>query len=205
MKKPVKCPECKHLEKGGVTYFSFETDKKGEHIVCYVDKLKNFVVEKHFWLVPMKRWDYDPICDIPFAAVELLLMKLQNKNLPPFRKVFAFHKKFNMHIGNGEIDKEEIKLGFKLIVEEYEEFIDAYFDKNWVETVDAIVDMIFVLYGMLVRMGVDGDYLFDVVWKANMKKEGGAKRKDGKLVKPDGWVPPQEKIRKHLIERGVLK
>ena len=125
--------------------------------------------------------------------------------LTPYQKVKEFHKKFNMHIGNGEIDKETIKLGFKLIVEKYEEFITAYFKEDWIETVDAIVDMIFVLYGMLVRMGVDGDYLFDVVWQANMAKEGGEKREDGKLLKPEGWVQPQEKIKEHLIETGVLK
>ena len=124
--------------------------------------------------------------------------------LTPFQKVLEFHKKFDLHIGNGELKEIEFNLGMKLIMEEYRELIDAFIKDDLVELTDAVIDLIFVLYGVLVRMGVDGDYLFDVVWEANMKKEGGAKRADGKLLKPEGWIAPQSKIEAYLKSVGLL-
>jgi len=132
--------------------------------------------------------------------------------LTPYQKVKQFHKKFNLFIGDGKkLPKKEFDLGIRLIMEEFLELNEQIIydhskglPSDNVEFIDAIIDLIFVLYGMLVRLGVDGDYLFDVIWEANMNKEGGVMREDGKLLKPKNWTPPQEKIREYLIKKGVL-
>lgn len=118
----------------------------------------------------------------------------------PYEKVKEFHKKFGMYIANepGKCNFDEFELGLTLICEEYEELLNAIEYKCLVEILDAIGDLIFVLYGMLVRLGIDGDKLFDIIWKANMKKDGGKYREDGKLLKPEGWIPPQKEIEKLL-------
>jgi len=121
-------------------------------------------------------------------------------NLTPYQKVRTFHKKFKMYIGNNpqNIPDKEYELGINLIIEEYAELLEAVECGCMIEILDAIADSIFVLYGMLVRLGIDGDKLFDVVWKANMKKDGGSYNKNGKLLKPKGWIPPQKEIEKML-------
>ncbi len=59
---------------------------------------------------------------------------------------------------------------------------------DWLEKVDALVDLLYVTYGAAVEMGVDLEPFFDEVHRANMCKvpgEGG-----GKSRKPEHWVPP---------------
>jgi predicted HAD superfamily Cof-like phosphohydrolase len=50
--------------------------------------------------------------------------------------------------------------------------------------------------------GVDMDPIWAEVRRTNMAKTGGAKRADGKLLKPEGWEPPR--IRECLEEQGLL-
>ena len=55
---------------------------------------------------------------------------------------------------------------------------------------DAIVDLIYVLTGMALTFGIDLRPVWDEVQRANMAKEGGGIRADGKVLKPEGWKPP---------------
>lgn len=43
------------------------------------------------------------------------------------------------------------------------------------------------------EFGIDLSPFFDEVHRTNMLKEGGSKRPDGKVLKPDGWQPPRIK------------
>jgi len=126
---------------------------------------------------------------------------VRKKNLTNFEKVKAFHEKFKMYIGKKAFDlpNGEYILGLELIQEEYAELHQAIIDDDETEVLDALGDLLFVVYGMLVRLGVNADQLFDIIWRANMKKEGGKIRSDGKLLKPEGWTPPQEEIRNKFL------
>jgi len=66
--------------------------------------------------------------------------------------------------------------------------------------VDAHADLEYVLNGTLESCGVQGQPVWDEVHAANMRKEGGATRKDGKICKPEGWVGPD--IERVLREQG---
>lgn len=56
---------------------------------------------------------------------------------------------------------------------------------------DGIIDTIYVLVGMAGEMGMGRlHHAWERVHRQNMAKEGGGKRGDGKVLKPDGWVPP---------------
>ena len=61
---------------------------------------------------------------------------------------------------------------------------------DWPEMVDALCDLLYVVFGAAVSMGVDLDPFFDAVHKANMLKSTGPVREDGKRLKPPGWTPP---------------
>lgn len=76
----------------------------------------------------------------------------------------------------------------QLIQEEAGEFSEANETGDWLEMVDALVDLLYVTYGAAVEMGVDLAPFFDEVHRANMRKEAGAD--GGKSVKPKGWTAP---------------
>jgi predicted HAD superfamily Cof-like phosphohydrolase len=83
-----------------------------------------------------------------------------------------------------------------LIVEEYEEFLQACFENNDIERLDACMDMIWVILGYCHMKGFDVDGAWKEVARSNLSKinpETGKviKREDGKVLKPEGWTPPQ--------------
>lgn len=60
---------------------------------------------------------------------------------------------------------------------------------------DALVDLVYVTMNGAAKTGVDFDAVFNLVHDANMKKVNPAtgkvlRRQDGKVVKPEGWTPP---------------
>jgi len=82
-----------------------------------------------------------------------------------------------------------------LIQEEYEEFISAIHAEDDVEQLDACMDMIWVILGFCHMKGFDVAGAWNEVSKSNLGKidsETGKviKRNDGKILKPDGWLPP---------------
>jgi predicted HAD superfamily Cof-like phosphohydrolase len=83
-----------------------------------------------------------------------------------------------------------------LIDEEYQEFDNALHDKDEVEQLDACMDMIWVILGYCYMKGWNVHGAWNEVAKSNLMKinpETGKvnKREDGKVLKPEGWTPPQ--------------
>ncbi len=83
----------------------------------------------------------------------------------------------------------------RLLREEFDELTDAMLENDLVETADAYADMIYVLLGSAVMHF--GAVRFARVWnevhRSNMAKLIDGKlvmREDGKVLKPDGWTPP---------------
>ena len=85
-----------------------------------------------------------------------------------------------------------------LITEEYREFLDGYNSEYEVEQLDACMDMIWVILGYCYMKGWDVNGAWNEVARSNFMKinpETGKvnKREDGKVLKPEGWTPPQLK------------
>jgi hypothetical protein len=83
---------------------------------------------------------------------------------------------------------------------ERDEGAEAFAQAELPAEVDAVVDEIYLLIGRAVEMGIDLDPLFRAVHAANMRKVGGGSRGDGKILKPDGWTPPD--IEAELFKQG---
>lgn len=98
-------------------------------------------------------------------------------------------------------DMEVQQASFKMVDEEFDELAKAWEDGNLVELADAIGDLIYVLCQMALFYGIPLDAVWDEVHRANMRKVGGAKRDDGKILKPEGWIPPD--ISGVLFGRGA--
>lgn len=90
---------------------------------------------------------------------------------------------------------EQAKLYKKLIVEEFSEFLEADIDDDDVERIDACFDMIWVIIAYMHSRGWDCENIWDEGAKSNLIKIDSAtgkvlKRDDGKILKPEGWKPP---------------
>jgi predicted HAD superfamily Cof-like phosphohydrolase len=109
-----------------------------------------------------------------------------------------------------------VRLRAKLITEEYMETIGAMLSTglpkelfkqrtreicadmdhaavsfNIEEVADGLADLIYVCVGAALAFGIPLDRVWAEVQRANMDKVGGERRADGKILKPDGWVPPR--------------
>lgn len=118
--------------------------------------------------------------------------------------VFEFNEKVLM-IDRPEkalLSEKELEYAVKAGIEELDEFNDAHKAKDFVGAVDAAIDQIYFQIGFLKRMGLTQDEVrgcFEAVHNANMEKKKGeqAKRAGAGVVdavKPEGWVPPEERI-----------
>lgn len=104
--------------------------------------------------------------------------------------VREFNVKFGATVGNGPAIRDA-DLRASLIEEEAKETVDAIKAGDLVAAVDGLCDLIYVAVGAAVAFGVDLAPLFSEVHRSNMAKDGGAKRPDGKILKPHGWRPPR--------------
>ena len=82
-----------------------------------------------------------------------------------------------------------------LITEEYEELKEAIIANDRVEQLDALVDILVVTMGAIRTGGFNGEGAWKEVMDTNFAKidpETGKvrKREDGKVLKPEGWSPP---------------
>lgn len=93
-------------------------------------------------------------------------------------------------------DPAERELRIKLLKEEYEEYIQGEC-KNDIENIaKELADIIYIVCGTAASYGIPLDRVFDEVHKSNMAKLVDGKpvrRADGKILKPDGWKPPNIK------------
>jgi phosphoribosyl-ATP pyrophosphohydrolase len=90
-------------------------------------------------------------------------------------------------------DEEMRELNLKLIEEEFKELILATGQDDIVETADAIVDLIYVTIGMAITHGIPIEEVFAEVHRTNMAKFPDGKvtlNHYGKIMKPEGWEPP---------------
>jgi phosphoribosyl-ATP pyrophosphohydrolase len=67
-------------------------------------------------------------------------------------------------------DPNQVEFCLKLIREEMKELEQAVKDKDFVETADALADILYVVYGMGARLGLGMDSIFDLVHDNNMSK-----------------------------------
>jgi predicted HAD superfamily Cof-like phosphohydrolase len=94
------------------------------------------------------------------------------------------------------INEEQFKMYCDLITEEYDELRVALANRNQLETLDALVDILVVTIGAIHSMGSDAEGAWREVMANNLSKIDRAtgyvkRRADGKVLKPDAWKPPE--------------
>jgi predicted HAD superfamily Cof-like phosphohydrolase len=106
-----------------------------------------------------------------------------------------------MRAAGQEVLKEneaQAGLYMKLIQEEMQEFHDAVNAKDDTEILDAIFDTIWVMYAYGISRGWDMYAAWREGAASNLSKIDPAtgkciRRADGKILKPEGWEPPNFK------------
>ena len=98
----------------------------------------------------------------------------------------------------GKFNSDQFDLYVNLIDEEHTELKEAIAAGDKVETLDALIDIIVVTIGAMHSLGVDAEGAWKEVMGSNFAKinrETGMveKREDGKVLKPEYWMPPQLK------------
>lgn len=104
-------------------------------------------------------------------------------------------------------NSDTLKLRLQLIQEEYEEVTEAIAALNQGHSdltplAHELADLLYVVYGTFSACGIDADAVFAEVHRANMRKMGGARRADGKLLKPPGWQPANIKNVLHTLQNS---
>lgn len=116
--------------------------------------------------------------------------------------VKKLRKKFNLPIASEPtlLNTETLNFRAKFLLEEASELVVAHQLKDLVAAADAIVDIVYVAFGVALEMGLPFDKLWNVVHEANMSKikvspENLGKRKFAHdLIKPADWVSPEIRI-----------
>jgi len=111
----------------------------------------------------------------------------------PFKDQETFMRACDQTVG--EINARQFTLYLKLITEEYFELQES---KTQLDQLDALIDILVVTIGAIHSMGADAEGAWREVMRSNLSKidsNSGKvnKREDGKVLKPDGWIPPDLK------------
>jgi len=129
-----------------------------------------------------------------------------------FGDVLAFHQKMGLPTSliPRMLDQEQFLYRLRFKREELQELEDWFFQQDMVKVVDSLLDLAYVIMGTAVEMGVPWNSCWAHVHAANMKKQrdggsadmGYAGRYKNRILKPDGWEPPDNEIARELMLAG---
>lgn len=121
-------------------------------------------------------------------------------------KLKEFHRVFGAAAREtpGVADSDTMHLRFSLMREELDETAGAMLKLNYsvderqtqealCDVADGLADLCYVVIGTAVAYGIPLDRVFDEVHRANMAKAPNGvirRREGGKILKPEGWQPP---------------
>ena len=111
----------------------------------------------------------------------------------PFSQVEKFLVAFDQTVDTDN-DAQRV-LYAKLVSEEFAEFLTADIENDDVERIDACFDMMWVIVGYMKSRGWDCHGIWDEGAQSNLSKIDPntglvRRREDGKILKPEGWLPP---------------
>lgn len=108
----------------------------------------------------------------------------------PFLDQYNFMRACDQTVGRQDL--KQYQMYCNLIKEEFDELCES---NNIVDDLDALIDILVVTIGAIHSLGANGEAAWNEVMRTNFAKidpETGRvrKREDGKVLKPEGWTPP---------------
>ena len=116
-----------------------------------------------------------------------------------FQDVKEFQTAVGQYIGTEPrfANKSERSLRMSLLMEEVKEYLEGEEKEDLENVAKELADIIYIVCGTAVSYGIPLDRVFEEVHRSNMAKLGPdgkvKRREDGKILKPDGWTPPDIK------------
>ena len=112
----------------------------------------------------------------------------------PFLDQSRFMRACNQTVGAW--NETQFNLYTSLIQEEVDELWTANAAADPKECLDALIDILVVTVGAIHSLGADGSGAWNEVMRTNFAKIDPTtgrvnKREDGKVLKPEGWTPPE--------------
>lgn len=128
-----------------------------------------------------------------------------------YELVQEFHQKFEVPVAQAPtvLDNQVFLFRFRFLCEELAELEKAHNAGDVVGCLDALADLLYVAYGTADMMGLPMDEAFQIVHRANMKKEratSAAQSKRGSkldVIKPAGWEAPEPRLKALLVAAGM--
>jgi predicted HAD superfamily Cof-like phosphohydrolase len=128
-----------------------------------------------------------------------------------FTDIIEFHQRFELNAPDVPqlLDKDTADFRIDFMQEELHEFINAHNAGDLVKAADALADLTYVVLGTAYLMGLPFNDVWDSVHRANMTKVRAQSADESKrgsqldVVKPEGFVPPDESIRMLLQDWGA--
>ena len=121
----------------------------------------------------------------------------------PFDEVIPALKALDVKLQLPSKSQGQLALRLRLIIEELTETLEAMRDGDLVEAFDGVVDLLYVVVGMGVAMGLPLNLGWEEVHRTNMAKvrgPDGAIVINGKIQKPEGWESPTKRLAE-LVDR----
>jgi len=92
----------------------------------------------------------------------------------------------------GKFNRDQYQLYCNLIHEEFNELVAS---STKVDDLDALIDILVVTIGAINSLGANAESAWQEVMRTNMAKIDSVtgkvlRREDGKILKPEGWKPP---------------
>jgi predicted HAD superfamily Cof-like phosphohydrolase len=116
-----------------------------------------------------------------------------------FNSVKQFHETYGANISTNPAfpSAEERNLRIALLQEEFNEYLEAERDNDFIEVCDALGDMLYIIFGTAVSYGIPINEIFAEIHASNMSKlaEDGTviRREDGKVLKGPNYFKPDIK------------
>ena len=115
-----------------------------------------------------------------------------------FLDVKEFQTAVGQHVGETPKfpDGGERVLRMRLLKEEFDEYNEGEYHNDLENIAKELADIIYIVCGTAVSYGIPLDRVFEEVHRSNMAKLVDGKpirRDDGKILKPEGWTPPDIK------------
>ena len=171
---------------GGDEYHCLHFKKRGYECIPN-EALQN---QRFYWLGTTSRSNTRDANLMSLQGCQLHMNPIV-KSLLEFNEAFEIPKRDEPGVGSQEL----IELRIKLLEEEVQEYAEAARAGDLVEILDALADIGYILAGTIINHGMQDvfDASFDEVHRSNMAKlvDGRVlRREDGKVLKPEGWTPP---------------
>jgi len=124
-----------------------------------------------------------------------------------YKDVKEFQTAVGQNVGHAPQfpDGAERALRMKLLEEEFKEYEQGEYNNDLENIAKELADIIYIVCGTAVSYGIPLDKVFDAVHASNMAKLVDGKpvrRDDGKILKPEGWTPPDIKKVLYGVNNG---